>query len=78
MDLARIKREFGEDVAFHGAVDIQHTLPHGTREEVQAEVRERCATLGRGGGYILAAAHYIQNDTPTENILAMFAAPREA
>ncbi len=77
MDLARIKREFGSKVALHGAIDIQHTLPHGTPQQVQAEVRARCHTLGRGGGYILAAAHYIQNDTPTENILAMFSAPRQ-
>ncbi|HOQ98393.1 MAG TPA: uroporphyrinogen decarboxylase family protein [Anaerolineae bacterium] len=78
MDLTRIKEEFGGRVAFHGGVDIQHTLPHGTPQEVSAEVRERCRVLGRGGGYVLAAAHYIQNDTPTENILAMFRTPRTA
>jgi uroporphyrinogen decarboxylase len=57
-------------------VDIQRTLPHGTPDEVSAEVRERCEVLGGGGGYILSAAHYIQNDTPTENILAMYATSR--
>jgi uroporphyrinogen decarboxylase len=64
MDLARIKAEFGERLSFHGAIDIQHTLPHGTPEEVQAEVRERCRVLGRSGGYICTSAHYIQADTP--------------
>jgi uroporphyrinogen decarboxylase len=77
MDLARIKREFGGEVAFHGAIDLQRTLPHGTPQEVSAEVRERCRILGRGGGYILAPAHYVQNDTPVENILAMFRTSRE-
>lgn len=76
MDLGRIKDEFGDRVAFHGGVDIQQTLPHGTPEDVHAEVRDRCTTLGRGGGYILSAAHFIQNDTPTENILAMYRTPR--
>jgi len=28
--------------------------------------------LGRGGGYILSAAHYIQADTPIENVLALY------
>lgn len=76
MDLARIKAEFGGRLSFHGAVDIQHTLPHGTPEEVQAEVQERCRVLGRGGGYICTSAHYIQADTPLENIVAMYTAPR--
>lgn len=77
MDMARIKVEFGDRLSFHGGVDIQKTLPHGTPEEVQAEVRERCRILGRDGGYICTSAHYIQADTPVENIVAMYTAPRE-
>jgi uroporphyrinogen decarboxylase len=77
MDMARIKEEFGNQLSFHGAVDIQHTLPHGTPEEVQAEVRDRCRVLGRDGGYICTSAHYLQADTPLENIVAMYTAPRE-
>jgi uroporphyrinogen decarboxylase len=77
MDMARIKAEFGERLAFHGAVDIQHTLPRGSPDQVQAEVRERCRVLGQGGGYICASAHYVQADTPLENIVAMYTARRE-
>jgi uroporphyrinogen decarboxylase len=77
MDLARIKAEFGDRLSFHGAIDIQHTLPHGTPEKVQAEVQERCQVLGRGGGYICTSAHYLQADTPLENIIALYTARRE-
>jgi uroporphyrinogen decarboxylase len=77
MDMVQIKAEFGDRLSFHGAIDIQHTLPHGTPEEVQAEVGERCQILGRGGGYICTSAHYIQADTPLDNILALYTAPRE-
>jgi uroporphyrinogen decarboxylase len=77
MDAARIKREFGDRLSFYGAVDIQRTLPRGTPQEVRAEVQERCQVLGRGGGYICASAHYIQADTPLENIVAMYTTPRE-
>jgi uroporphyrinogen decarboxylase len=77
MDMARIKSEFGGRLAFHGGIDIQQTMPHGTPKEVQAEVRERCQVLGRSGGYICASAHYIQPDTPLENIVAMYTTPRE-
>jgi uroporphyrinogen decarboxylase len=77
MDASRIKAEFGQRLSFHGGVDIQQTLPHGTPEEVRAEVLERCRILGRGGGYICTSAHYLQADTPLENIVAMYTTPRE-
>jgi uroporphyrinogen decarboxylase len=37
---------------------------------VRAEVRERAATLGQGGGYILQTSHHILWDTPLENVIA--------
>ncbi len=72
MDLAKIKAEFGDQVSFHGAIDIQKLLPHGTPEQVRGTVRDTIRLLGKDGGYIMASAHYIQNDTPVENILAMY------
>ena len=77
MDMRCIKREFGERLAFHGGVDIQHTLPYGSPGEVRAEVRERCQVLGSGGGYICASAHYLQADTPLQNILSLYTTPRK-
>ena len=52
-------------------------LPHGTRDDIRREVRERFETLGRGGGLILCTAHNIQPDTPIDNVLALFEAYRE-
>jgi uroporphyrinogen decarboxylase len=72
MDLAYIKATYGDRLSFHGAMDIQKTLPHGTQDEVATEVRDRIELLGAGGGYILAPAHMIQGDTPPENILTMY------
>jgi uroporphyrinogen decarboxylase len=77
MDMARIKAEFGDRLTFHGGIDIQQTLPRGTPEQVRAEVRGRCRVLGHNGGYICTSAHYIQADTPLENIIAMYTTPRE-
>jgi uroporphyrinogen decarboxylase len=76
MDMTKIKNEFGNKVAFHGAIDLQQTLPFGSQEDVLAEVRERCNILGKGGGYICTSAHYIQADVPVENIFAMYLADR--
>jgi uroporphyrinogen decarboxylase len=70
-DTARLKREFGDRLAFCGAIDTGWVLPFGTPEDVRAEVRRRIKDLGPGGGYILASVHCIQPDVPLENIIAM-------
>ena len=72
MDPAALKRDFGDQLAFHGGVCTQRTLPFGTPDEVQAAVRDRVATLGAGGGYVLASSHDISADTPADNIVAMY------
>ena len=72
MDFTRIKDNFGKTLCFHGGIDIQTTLPYGTEADVRAAVRHAISTLGKGGGYILSSTHYIQADTPVQNVLAMF------
>jgi len=72
MDPAGLQREFGSSLCFHGGVDTQTTLPFGTPQDVRNAVRDRVATLGARGGYIIAPGHNIQPDTPMENILAMY------
>jgi len=68
MNPRMIKQEFGDRLCFCGAIDIQKALP-GTLQEVEREVRARIKQLGPGGGYILAPANYIQNNTPPENVV---------
>jgi uroporphyrinogen decarboxylase len=70
-DTARLKREFGKNISFCGAIDTQTVLPYGTPEEVRAEVCGRIRDLAPGGGYIVASVHCIQPDVPPENVLAM-------
>jgi len=74
MDPVSLKQEFGAQLAFHGGIDEQHLLPHGSSRAVLEHTREMIRVLGRGGGYILAPAHAFQADTPTANILAMYRA----
>ncbi|MGD9518356.1 MAG: uroporphyrinogen decarboxylase family protein [Armatimonadota bacterium] len=76
-DTARLKREFGARLSFWGAVDTQHVLPHGTVEDVKAEVRRRLDDLAPGGGYVLTAVHNVQADVPPGNVLAMVEALME-
>jgi uroporphyrinogen decarboxylase len=71
MDPLRLKREFGNDLVFWGGIDTQHVLPHGSPEEVRAEVRRRIDALSGSGGYVLAPVHNIQPDVSAENVWAM-------
>jgi uroporphyrinogen decarboxylase len=72
MEREGLKKDFGDRIIFHGAMDNQHTLPFGTIEEVQKEVLDNLRIMGEGGGYILAPCHNIQPLTPSENIVAMY------
>jgi uroporphyrinogen decarboxylase len=72
MDPAGLKRDFGDRLCFHGGIDIVNTLRTGTPDQVRAEARERIATLGLEGGYIMCSSHHIQADSPIENVLALY------
>lgn len=69
-----LKAAFGDQLSFHGGIDMQHLLPRGTPAQVEAEVRRYCKVLGHDGGYILGPAHLFQPDVPPENILALYRA----
>lgn len=77
MEAWRLKRDYGDRLAFYGGLDVQRLLPFGTPDQVRAGVRELIETLGQGGGLLFASSHNIQPDTPVENIAAMFDAAHE-
>ena len=78
MDPAKIKAEYGADIAlWGGGVDTQKTLMFETPAAVREEVFRRCKIFGRGGGFVFNAVHNIQGNVPVANVAAMFAAFRE-
>ncbi|MDX9974609.1 MAG: uroporphyrinogen decarboxylase family protein [FCB group bacterium] len=72
MEREGLKRDFGDKLIFHGAVDNQQTLPFGTIEDVRNEVIDNLAILGEGGGYILGPCHNIQAVTAPEKVIALY------
>lgn len=72
LDPAEVKRLYGRELIFFGAISVQHTLPNGTPEQVAAEVKLRMETIGAGGGYLMTPSHLINRDIPWENIAAYF------
>ncbi len=72
MDPVELKREFGQHLAFYGGIDTQNTLPFGTADEVRREVQERIEVLAKGGRYILSSMHFLTDNIPVQNVVAMY------
>jgi uroporphyrinogen decarboxylase len=72
-----LKERFGDRLVFHGAIDTQRVLPSETPEGVYTHATQTIDVLGRDGGYIFVSCNNIQNDTPLENIDAMYRAARD-
>ncbi len=77
MDTRRLKAEFGRHLTFWGAIDTQQVLPHGSPEDVRAEVRRRILDLAPGGGYVVAPVHNIQGDVPAANVISLYQSARD-
>ena len=76
-NLEELKKQFGKNIIFCGAIDTHRVLPFGTPDEVRAEVKRIIQILGKDGGYMLASVHTIMSDVPAENVLAMVDAALE-
>lgn len=72
MDTKVLKREFGKDISFWGALcDSQSILPYGTVDQVIEETKRRTEDCMKDGGWIAAPIHNILGEVPPQNIMAM-------
>jgi uroporphyrinogen-III decarboxylase len=72
MDLAVLKRTYGDRMVFNGGIDSHHVLMDGTPDSVRAATREVLSIMAPGGGYVAGASHdSILEETPVDNVLAM-------
>ena len=72
MDPARLKREFGKQLCFHGLLDTQHLMPYGSPHDIMTEIKKLAAEVGAGGGLALAPSNNFQIDVPLPNIMAVY------
>ncbi len=71
-----LKERYGDRLAFHGAISTAGPLAYGTVEDVVADVIQTLEIMMPGGGYALAPTHQIQDNSPTENVVAMYETAR--
>jgi uroporphyrinogen decarboxylase len=67
-----LKRRWGERLSFHGCISTGGTVAHGTVEETVAMVRDTLEVMMPGGGYAFSPTHMLQDNSPTENVAAMY------
>jgi uroporphyrinogen decarboxylase len=71
---AYLKKNFGERLAFHGCISTAGPVAYGKVRDVVKNVRETLSIMMPGGGYMLAPTHSLQDNSPTENVVAMYEA----
>ena len=72
-----LKQRFGDRLAFHGCISTAGPVATGTVADTVANVRETLAVMMPGGGYAAAPTHQLQDNSPTENVVAMYRAAVE-
>ena len=72
-DIVEVKRKWAGKMALIGNV---HTplLAYGTKDEIEAKVKEYCGKLGPGGGWVCGSSTSIMDGIPPENFVAMIRA----
>lgn len=71
MDIGRVKELVGDKLCLIGNVDLNHLLPFGTPEEVDAEVKKLVSIAGPEG-FVLSTCNIITDAVPVENAKAMY------
>jgi uroporphyrinogen decarboxylase len=66
-----LKKAWGDKITFWGGLGSQSTIPFGATHEIRQEIGRLRSEMGRGGGYILAPAKPLRQETPTENAVAI-------
>ena len=69
-DIFEIKKRWYGKVALIGNIPTV-LLAYGSKEEIEATVREYCEKLGPGGGWVLGSSTSIMDGIPPENFVAM-------
>jgi len=77
MNLANVKKTFGDRICLLGNVDCGSLLCSGSREEVEEAVIQCIRDAAGGGGYILQSSNTIHSGVKPENFIAMLETARK-
>ncbi|MDR0312843.1 MAG: hypothetical protein LBI14_04535 [Treponema sp.] len=72
-----LKSHFGNKLCYRGCISTTGPLTFGTVTEVIETVKHTLSIMMEGYGYHFAPTHQIQDNTPTENVIAMYQAAHD-
>jgi uroporphyrinogen decarboxylase len=73
MDIAWMKKEFGNDLCFWGGgIDVQQVLPFASPEEIDEDVKRTFEIMAPGGGFVFFPSHNVQADVTPDRFHAAF------
>ena len=67
-----LKEHFGGRLSFRGCISTAGPLAFGNVEDIKNDVKNTLEIMMDGYGYHFAPTHAIQDNTPTENVIAMY------
>ncbi|NOY82243.1 MAG: hypothetical protein GXP31_14690 [Kiritimatiellaeota bacterium] len=74
---AFLKQRYGTRLAFHGCISTAGPVAQGNVDDTVRAVRETLEIMMPDGGYALSPTHALQDNSPTENVVAMYRTARE-
>ena len=77
MSPAYLAEHFGGRLNFRGCISTAGPLAYGTAAEVEQVCRDTLATMMPHRGYHFAPTHAIQDNSPVENVIAMYQAAHD-
>ena len=72
-----LKRCHGDKLAFHGCISTAGPVATGSPEDTTEYCRRTLQVMMPGGGYCFSPTHQLQDNSPTENVVALYEAARE-
>ena len=77
MSPSYLKSKFGDRLSFRGLISTAGPLAYGSAEDTRQDCKNTLDIMMKGGGYHFAPSHAIQDNTPVENIVAMYQAAHD-
>ena len=74
---AYLKKTFGKKLAFHGCISTAGPVATGSARDTEEYCRRTLEIMMPGGGYCFAPTHSLQDNSPTENVIAMYEAAKK-
>lgn len=68
---------FGKRLSYHGCISTAGPLAYGNEEQLKEQVVRTLEVMMPTRGYMLSPTHAIQDNTPPENVIALYKMARE-